>query len=894
MQILVSGVDNNALDDARALLDAMTPVEVAASADALLDWTLLPGGAPSRLHIQRERCRLLSYAAIMHGGTLLPHVADALRSIVAAFDDGEEAVHEELLRTVGNIARYVLTAKPLPADALLVLTRPLLVGAGSPSSTSTRRTCCFRAMNRVLAESPRRALEDTQGMLSILHMVVTALREPAQQPPSSEALLPLVRLVQLLGKRLPDTDMHIMVQLAIDALQGGPSIRRAGCALLQQLSPLLLVRTAQPYVRELVQLVCDELRLLPEALQQGVAVGDLLRTFRIPLQARSSGSENDGTNHDSHTLLHGQSSASAFGEFCTLPSTPGLQDDSVLVSASAGPAATTSSQKAIDDCHHLSSHVTASDDGGRGGPFPERVSPLSEGIEAAEVKMESGLRIPPNPTEPQPTLSRCPRYAAEVELEGLILEAEAAMQLIAPNGPGSQPSLDHSDRVATAQAGLLGAAGALRQAEASVCGFVDAIAHRSATLHRASDPTSDPTARSKAAADDAVSDSTSPRNQPAPTLPPSPLSPALPPMLPPTSPPSPQLAPTLPPLQGCSPPQSGWDGTQALPPPVPHPLTTPSHPSSHSRFVSHAYRTRTQLLTHPRSDGHTRIPPTTLGRAPPSHRAPLPFGGMRSRVGRAASRALREQLRRDRLQYRLGHGVRADGVDVRIFLPPSCSSSAASDATSALPADPYVCHPTVCSAACPINPKLAAPTTVPAANPREESASRKPRGEQYVQADIPEREGGVLTVTPIRDGVALGFSELIARLRTDFVHDLNLDSKLNAKPDPKPHPMLDPETALPSSQPDQHLSSCFQDLLQPAATRPREYMMRSRDIVTVHRSECEHATRQLMDAYRQQVAKLQSVLVHQLGELGAATERNIRREIYALDSEGRSSEIGGL
>ena len=45
---------------------------------------------------------------------------------------------EEILRTVGNMARYILSTQPLPADALMTLLRPLLVGASSPGITAPR------------------------------------------------------------------------------------------------------------------------------------------------------------------------------------------------------------------------------------------------------------------------------------------------------------------------------------------------------------------------------------------------------------------------------------------------------------------------------------------------------------------------------------------------------------------------------------------------------------------------------------------------------------------------------------------------------------------------------------------------------------------------------------
>lgn len=73
------------LDAARAQLDAMSPAEVASIALLLLDWT-----EDLRVPSRKERCRLLSYSAIMHGVGLLPHLPPLLRSLVTCFGDSEE------------------------------------------------------------------------------------------------------------------------------------------------------------------------------------------------------------------------------------------------------------------------------------------------------------------------------------------------------------------------------------------------------------------------------------------------------------------------------------------------------------------------------------------------------------------------------------------------------------------------------------------------------------------------------------------------------------------------------------------------------------------------------------------------------------------------------------
>ena len=80
------------LDAARALLDGLTLEETVDSLGTLLDWQLVPEGAAAA---RRERCRLVSYAAIMHGSALLPHLPAIARLIVPLLGEPEEVVAED-------------------------------------------------------------------------------------------------------------------------------------------------------------------------------------------------------------------------------------------------------------------------------------------------------------------------------------------------------------------------------------------------------------------------------------------------------------------------------------------------------------------------------------------------------------------------------------------------------------------------------------------------------------------------------------------------------------------------------------------------------------------------------------------------------------------------------
>lgn len=73
------------LDSVRAQLDALSPAEVASIAVMLLD-----GKSEANVPSRKERCRLISYSAIIHGRGLYPHLPPLLRSLVSCLDSTEE------------------------------------------------------------------------------------------------------------------------------------------------------------------------------------------------------------------------------------------------------------------------------------------------------------------------------------------------------------------------------------------------------------------------------------------------------------------------------------------------------------------------------------------------------------------------------------------------------------------------------------------------------------------------------------------------------------------------------------------------------------------------------------------------------------------------------------
>ena len=69
--------------------------------------------------------RLVSYAAIMHGCSLLSALPAIAHEMAQRLDAADEQVSEEILRTVGNLARYTLSAQSTP-QSLVDLVGPLL------------------------------------------------------------------------------------------------------------------------------------------------------------------------------------------------------------------------------------------------------------------------------------------------------------------------------------------------------------------------------------------------------------------------------------------------------------------------------------------------------------------------------------------------------------------------------------------------------------------------------------------------------------------------------------------------------------------------------------------------------------------------------------------------
>ena len=276
---LSTDLDSPSLDAARAFLDTLDVSATFSAIFALLDWRRVPAAAA-----RRERARLVSYAAIMHGSGLLGHLSEMTRLLIGLFGDQEPLVSEELLRTIGNLARYVLathsSGPPLPADALRSLLAPLIGAAGAhvEGESTLRSRFCFLALHRALLELPDDLLQP-EAMLPTTRSLLKMLASLEGQPPA-EALAPLTRAAQLVGVHLAEVDLHFIVQHGVSSMrvEDSPTMRGA-VELLRLMAPLLRARADEPFARELSRWVSDEVALLPRKSFQQLSVQDLAAAF---------------------------------------------------------------------------------------------------------------------------------------------------------------------------------------------------------------------------------------------------------------------------------------------------------------------------------------------------------------------------------------------------------------------------------------------------------------------------------------------------------------------------------------------------------------------------------------------------------------------------------------
>ena len=147
----------------------------------------------------------------------------------------------------------------------------------------------------------------------------------------------------------------------------------------------------------------------------------------------------------------------------------------------------------------------------------------------------------------------------------------------------------------------------------------------------------------------------------------------------------------------------------------------------------------------------------------------------------------------------------------------------------------------------------------------------------------------------LRDGRAVSEDALIAQLRSGFVSDLSYADKGGAPSAAvKPNAAATAAAAVSAVHSSQASSQASMALLgnfggadegDGAAKRnalSSLLAMRAKEIEATQREQCAKASRQLVEAYQQNVARLQAVLVRQLTNVSEAAQRNTHSELQAF------------
>ena len=214
------------LDDARAALD---------KAELGAVFTQLTSVDASISQVaRRERYRLLSFVLIMHGGAAQPELPTILGRL--SHDEADPAVAEEVLRIVGNAARYTLAPTegdaPLAADALWrLLLAPLT--AAMPATLKALQAAVDEAAEPLLTPP---------SLLPLLRALLDALGEGGGgEPWRSDAFRLLGRVATALGAtHLSETHAHLLVQAGVGGLgdlADGGGVHRAAAEMLVALAP---------------------------------------------------------------------------------------------------------------------------------------------------------------------------------------------------------------------------------------------------------------------------------------------------------------------------------------------------------------------------------------------------------------------------------------------------------------------------------------------------------------------------------------------------------------------------------------------------------------------------------------------------------------------------------
>ncbi|KAJ1625888.1 hypothetical protein T492DRAFT_910543 [Pavlovales sp. CCMP2436] len=179
---------------------------------------LVTGLASSGAADCRERCRLVSYAAILHGATLLPALPSAARGIVRQLASVDNAMRDDMLRMLGSLAKHSAPGREA-GEALLV---PILAALSDAPAGSPLHSGTLLALHRVLADAPGLgATEGRHALRELLALELGAADAHGLRPPV-EAFLPLLRAFDLAASHLADVELRDATRLALLALGGSP------------------------------------------------------------------------------------------------------------------------------------------------------------------------------------------------------------------------------------------------------------------------------------------------------------------------------------------------------------------------------------------------------------------------------------------------------------------------------------------------------------------------------------------------------------------------------------------------------------------------------------------------------------------------------------------------
>ena len=136
------------------------------------------------------------------------------------------------------------------------------------------------------------------------------------------------------------------------------------------------------------------------------------------------------------------------------------------------------------------------------------------------------------------------------------------------------------------------------------------------------------------------------------------------------------------------------------------------------------------------------------------------------------------------------------------------------------------------------------------------------------------RDTSAATVDVFGHGRAATEEEIISQLRGAMIDDLNVKFEgalLHDLVGSPAMPVLPPSVGGPTSS-GEAKQSALSALLA----------MRAKEIQSKQREKRKRASRQIISAYQQQVARLQAALIRQLSDLGTASQRAVEAEMQAL------------